>query len=603
MAAVPEPLVFSSIPIHYPFLEHDVFKVNMGKVKSTYGSPVGFCVKNAKGVIPDEYKKAFHNRGVQRALCDLYGVLSWDLAILEGVPISELGVAGGIGPTGVCTSALVLDMVFAGCMHVPIGAVEHLQVLGKRLHVRIDVLDDSPSFKQFRSLWRALRYSASGTAKLAEQYGVRIDDDAACTACVESLAKACKRLEQDGVLPDSDNIVIGCASGAVLRGADPSPRGTDIYLGKCAFDRVAMIVSGAGCHEPVLKRWRRGHKIDGCPPTIDSIVEQIGARHPERRSEHLAATRSERILRGLQVNPLQAQAGRGLYPLILRSLPKEAEAFAGLDLDTALACEVVCAAICHQMNWDFLRRRVADLARSEPQQLLPSRIAMADSAFVARLLKGYERPERIRPNERSEMLRSLAGMFQDGAYSFSAALGIAHGGITKGPSDIVAVLGRAKVFAEDPEQKKLQVLLHNLAAAYPHSGIDAVCQPAIDYHIMRLYVRRGDVSARTRTAEEFLFGSTPRKATTVTALRVVVAEALRGVSVLTRIPLQEANKIEWWIGRSVCTKRPDCEMNGSGGSWLRPHFPACPFKNVCYAFNSDPRLLAVREPQHEGRYY
>jgi uncharacterized protein (DUF362 family) len=110
---VPDPLLFRTLPVSAPFTSADVFKLNIGKLKTTYGSPVSFCIKNVKGVIPDHDKLQFHLKGLQQALCDLANCVEWDLAILEGLPMSELGRPAGNGPLGICTDPVVLDCFFS----------------------------------------------------------------------------------------------------------------------------------------------------------------------------------------------------------------------------------------------------------------------------------------------------------------------------------------------------------------------------------------------------------------------------------------------------------------------------------------------------------
>ena len=154
---------------------------------------------------------------------------------------------------------------------------------------------------------------------------------------------------------------------------------------------------------------------------------------------------------------------------------------------------------------------------------------------------------------------------------------------------------KAKVFSEDPEQKKLQVLLHNIARVNIISGIDALCKPAIDYHIMRLYIRRGDITPNTSLGYEFLNNKISRKASTVAAFRSVVANALNYSSFCTNIPIPQINYIDWWIGRSVCLKEnPNCTNLGDTSKWLLP---------LGNAYNHDKNLLKIEEPQHFGRFY
>ena len=47
-----------------------------------------------------------------------------------------------------------------------------------------------------------------------------------------------------------------------------------------------------------------------------------------------------------------------VYPALANIIPKEYIVFSDFPLNVAISCEIICAAICHQMNWDYLRNTI-----------------------------------------------------------------------------------------------------------------------------------------------------------------------------------------------------------------------------------------------------
>src|ERR1700679_2835361 len=60
--------------------------------------------------------------------------------------------------------------------------------------------------------------------------------------------------------------------------------------------------------------------------------------------------------------------------------------------------------ICHQFNWDFLQNAMAQWLLPAPEAKLESLQAVRPSE-ISGLLQGYAKPERIRPQQRAQMLR------------------------------------------------------------------------------------------------------------------------------------------------------------------------------------------------------
>ena len=78
-------------------------------------------------------------------------------------------------------------------------------------------------------------------------------------------------------------------------------------------------------------------------------------------------------------------------------------------------------------------------------------------------------------------------------------------------------------------------------------------KPAIDYHVMRLYLRTGKVIF------EQLKGLPRPRARLVRLLRSTVAEALRLTANYSKLTIPDVNYIEWQLGRNICiNEQPLC---------------------------------------------
>jgi hypothetical protein len=278
-------------------------------------------------------------------------------------------------------------------------------------------------------------------------------------------------------------------------------------------------------------------------------------------------------------------------------LPEEKVTFTEFNREKQLAAEVICASICQQLNWDFLRASVQTDMNREDAWWEPRRIEFVTAQDVERILSGYKHPSRIRPNERAQMLRSLASLFSEGRDGYSDVFS-EQVDSSAGAARLIAILDSCTAFSEDTQRKKLQVLLHRLAKSGLVEGLESVCEPAIDYHIMRLYLRRGEVSPVSHVGSQYIADGKSRTARTVAAVRSTVADALRVVAEQSNLSIPLVNTIEWWIGRSVCVRQnPDCELTGEASQWLRPMFKRCPFSSSCVALNINNELLSVTEPE------
>ena len=175
----------------------------------------------------------------------------------------------------------------------------------------------------------------------------------------------------------------------------------------------------------------------------------------------------------------------------------------------------------------------------------------------------------------------------------------------EGKNGFLDFLKNIPVFSDDPEMKKAQVLIHSLVRSkYWHFEDEENIRPAIDYHIMRLYIRRGNIWPKTLEGENYLKKNIRRYAKTTSALRTIVASAMKIISGYHGLSIVDVNSAEWWIGRSVCKRNsPDCYLKLEESKWLRDSFNECPYRRTCMAWTTDQSLFTATEPREDSKFY
>lgn len=293
-----------------------------------------------------------------------------------------------------------------------------------------------------------------------------------------------------------------------------------------------------------------------------------------------------------------------VYPALANILPKETISFYELSFDDCIACEVICAAICHQMNWDFLRRTVLEKTKADRGWLQGERLLNISEEEVSELFVNYKKPERIRAKERCEILREVGKLMCDVGKYQSLFLDREEKLL---PIELIrSRLLKCTAFSNDPKEKKLQLLLQKLSNYNKLQKLSSYCKPAIDYHLIRCYLRRGLLRPKTTYAEEYIKNSSiERKETTVGALRHLCGRLLEDIAWYTELDICTVNSIEWNIGRSICTQdNPDCYLETDDAAWLKVKYTQCPFWKSCIARqNEKSGLLHINEPDYKGTSY
>lgn len=291
-----------------------------------------------------------------------------------------------------------------------------------------------------------------------------------------------------------------------------------------------------------------------------------------------------------------------VYPTIQSLLPKESIAFDRFGESVAIMCEIICASICHKINWDYLRTRVYEKTLKNSDWLLPDNLKTISEDEVYELLCTYEKKERIRADERTKILRQIGSwskhylQIKDVFMDNDRLLDY---------EDVHSNLFKCDVFSSDPQEKKLQLLIQKVSFINGFEALSSYYHPAIDYHLIRSYLRRGLIICKTKKAWDYINNvEANRTERTVAAIRMHCSDMINAVSLYTHLDISTINLIEWHIGRSVCMQeKADCKLETKSSEWLKPKFEVCPFYYSCTARCYNQNYLNISEPNYNGTSY
>lgn len=289
-----------------------------------------------------------------------------------------------------------------------------------------------------------------------------------------------------------------------------------------------------------------------------------------------------------------------------RFTPKEAKNLWS-DAPTAaqLTFKLFFVAICHQINWDFLQRRLYEqFFANDPIKMLVAAAEISPKR-MAEILDGYHRPERIRANERAKYLRISAEALL--VHFDNEPMKLVAGRQVFGSGGLFDLIRLIPAYGEDPLSKKANALAQELAREkIVLFTDDEQIPPAIDYHLIRLYLRTGRVVATDKSVFRALHTGTTHRMRLVTLLRAAVSEALSTTASFARMPVHELNYLEWQIGRNRCER----EFTNCDGAWPNDLLDSavisisncCPLRDSCVAYHA-PEWKSMLEPELKKAFY
>jgi len=276
-----------------------------------------------------------------------------------------------------------------------------------------------------------------------------------------------------------------------------------------------------------------------------------------------------------------------------------------------LWAETVFVSICHSTNWDKLHAAIEAARATRPQLLEPTHLSiLSESDF--QYLTGLPSPEISADSQRRQaMLRQLGREAVETQFIKFLEAMEPSGAALAGDGGAYAALTKLSAFSMDPLQKKSRVLVHQWITAGALKIPDAEnVAPAIDYHLIRLYLRSNRIHPRSsRTLNRFREGR-PVSDRELHGIRKAVEDAMLYTAAGAHLSIAELNHHEWQVARSFCVR--------SGARCDGPQLPekpvdqplavlatikgGCPLRNVCRGA-SELRFRELVEPKSGSDFY
>lgn len=231
--------------------------INVAVMKTHIDCLVTLGMKNLKGCIRAEDKRAFHHEGdIDRALVALNRLITPDLTIVDGT----LGMEG-IGPHAGRPASFghlfagrhtpSVDAVAASAMGVEIEEARTLKYAAEE--GMLDVASIRVVGEDVGRIRR--RFERPYEAMMRELPGLRLQSDGACSACKLNVIRALRENKLAGV-PLPEQLV-------VLGNRVPS-EGNAIFIGRCTREHAPQCSGLPGCPPAVAKIKEHLAKLHGC---------------------------------------------------------------------------------------------------------------------------------------------------------------------------------------------------------------------------------------------------------------------------------------------------------------------------------------------------
>ncbi|HEK0906692.1 TPA: hypothetical protein SMQ04_001430 [Pseudomonas putida] len=272
-----------------------------------------------------------------------------------------------------------------------------------------------------------------------------------------------------------------------------------------------------------------------------------------------------------------------------------------------LLFKVAFISICHQFNWDFLQNRLYEKLLSSGDSLLAT-IRNISPTLIKLWLNDYPKKERIRAAERAKLIKNVATTIDINFDGDPNKFYLHLSSCTIGNKKFEEAMSAFEAYKRDPLKKKTNILSHEIITENIFKIKDVQnLEPAIDYHIIRLYLRTGRVIAKDKELFKYFKGTPNPRGYLVSQLRQAVGEALKSTAHYANLNVAQVNFIEWQLGRSTCTnENPRCELpaNASISSSISNLFNGCcPYSECCLAFTTLKEFIEFEEPLFFSSHY
>ncbi len=246
-------MVADTIQVAKRILEAD-FLINVPTMKTHVATGVSLCLKNLKGVLPENEKRRSHFLGVNKFVTDLNSIIRPQLSVIDGSVAMEgdgpmQGTPVNFGVVVAGTDTVATDLVATRVMGFDpwmFKCFNYARSQGLGVFSEDEIIVSGMTVAEVKQSFQP------ANAPIPVIPGVNVIDGGACPGCVDGVRIALRRMKAANLLDKLPpvNIVIG-EHGRVTGD-------NDIVIGRC------------------LKLYRgMKHYVPGCPAQVFVIADEL----------------------------------------------------------------------------------------------------------------------------------------------------------------------------------------------------------------------------------------------------------------------------------------------------------------------------------------
>ncbi len=250
-------------------------------------------------------------------------------------------------------------------------------------------------------------------------------------------------------------------------------------------------------------------------------------------------------------------------------------------------------AICHNVNWDFLCNNVIPKIRNSTDNFSLDKLTEIKNENIKSYFDGYNKPHKIDANRRTNMLIDLGKEISE-LYSNDFFYDLIDSPILLGNYGFLTKINSLSVFGDDPLHKKSNLLAQLLIRANLLNVDDEEkIEPAIDYHVIRVYLRTGRIKILSEELVNKFINRSNLTQEEITNLRKQIRDAMVVFCKQYNKSMAKLCFVDWIIGREYCHyDNPFCSNNTK----------KCPVCNMCTSCGLSVESMMVEPKNNNGHY-
>jgi uncharacterized protein (DUF362 family) len=246
-------LVAKEIKVAKRILDAD-FLINVPTMKTHVATGVSLCLKNLKGVVPENEKRRSHFLGVNEFVTDLNSIVKPHLCVIDATVAMEgdgpmQGTPVNFGVLLVGTDPVATDLVATRVMGLDPWKFKCFNHAKKR---KIGIWSEADIAVTGLSIDQVRREFQPASSTFPDIPGITLIDGGACPGCLDGVRIAMGRIKTAGLLDKLPPLAVVVGEKGAVTGEN------DLIVGRC------------------LKRHRgKKHYVPGCPAQVFVISDEL----------------------------------------------------------------------------------------------------------------------------------------------------------------------------------------------------------------------------------------------------------------------------------------------------------------------------------------